>query len=149
MTLAEICKTLAASPAPVLHGIDVPHPLATETALRMLARMSDHGVARLRLLRRGAGHAHRLSVSEHGELRRGGSQELRLVEPPVRPLEVQERVREQAEHLLGVSLSQVRRVSSGIDVGLGQSFSQEQRRLAPACSSLDAGSGRVRALWEG
>jgi hypothetical protein len=49
MTLAEICKTLAAAPAPVLHGIDVPHPLATETALRMLARMLGLPVAALDL----------------------------------------------------------------------------------------------------
>jgi hypothetical protein len=47
MTLAEICKTLAAAPAPVLHGIDVPHPLATASALRMLARMLGLPVAAL------------------------------------------------------------------------------------------------------
>jgi hypothetical protein len=49
MTLAEICKTLAAVPAPVLQGIAVPHPLATETALRMLARMLGLPVAALDL----------------------------------------------------------------------------------------------------
>jgi hypothetical protein len=49
MTLAEICKAIAATPAPVLHGIAVPHPLATETALRMLARMLGLPVAALDL----------------------------------------------------------------------------------------------------
>ena len=49
MTLSEICKTLAAAPAPVLHGIAAPHPLATETALRMLARILGLPVAALDL----------------------------------------------------------------------------------------------------
>jgi hypothetical protein len=49
MTLAEIFKTIAATPDPVLHGIGVPHPLATETALLILARMLRVPVAALDL----------------------------------------------------------------------------------------------------